>query len=267
MVQTLTTTGLDGIGIRATDRGSGPAVLVVHGGLDDGASWQQVAEALTPSPATRRRVITLHRRQYRLDLPGSGWSITEEAADVVALAAVAAAPVLLVGHSSGAVVALEALVAAPDAFAGAVLYEPPLHTRHAEWAAQIARARRARTTAGAMTIFLRDIVRLPAWQAVPAAAAIAAVPRMRELAPRQIDDADAINRLGVRLDAYSRITAPVLLLGGERSPRHLLDRMSELAEHLPASATVVLDGQGHGAHVGAPQRVAAVIESHASVVL
>jgi hypothetical protein len=42
--------------------------------------------------------------------------------------------------------------------------------------------------------------------------------RMRALAPRQIDDAAAINQLGVRLDAYARIEVPTVLLGGDRSP-------------------------------------------------
>jgi alpha-beta hydrolase superfamily lysophospholipase len=36
--------------------------------------------------------------------------------------------VALAGHSSGAVVALEALAAEPGVFAGAVLYEPPVAT-------------------------------------------------------------------------------------------------------------------------------------------
>ncbi|MEJ3652598.1 alpha/beta hydrolase [Actinomycetes bacterium KLBMP 9759] len=268
MLRTLATTAPDGTTIRASDQGTGTAVLVVHGGLDDGRSWHRVAARL----AARHRVVLLHRRQYRLDLAGPtdpagpGWSVADEVQDVVAVAATIGAPVLLVGHSSGAVVALEALVAAPEAFAGAVLYEPPLHVEEAEWDERIARARRARSTAGAMTIFLRDVVGIRPWQAVLAGLAIATVPPIRKLAPRQLDDADAINRLGVRLDAYAGITTPVVLLGGSRSPRHLLDRLAALAEVLPGSRTVVLDGQGHGANTQAPRRVAAVIEDLAGEV-
>lgn len=257
MARKFVTTRPDGVEIRALEEGAGPAVLVVPPGLDDGTSWQAVAERL----AGRHRVVRLHRRQYRTDL-ASGWSIAQEADDVIALAEALAEPAYLVGHSSGAVVALEAMAAAPARFTGAVLYEPPLHLRPAEWDAPIAMARSARSLAGKMTIFLRDIVLLPAWQAMPAAIAVTAIPRMRRLVSRQIDDAVAINELGVRLAAYARIELPVVLLGGTRSPRHLLDRLAALGGVLPDATTVMLDGQGHGAHARAPQRVAEVIGSH-----
>jgi pimeloyl-ACP methyl ester carboxylesterase len=69
--------------------------------------------------------VRLHRRQYRLDIKRA-CSIAQEAEDVLAIARVIGDPVLLVGHSSGGVVALEALAALPSTFAGAVLYEPPV---------------------------------------------------------------------------------------------------------------------------------------------
>src|SRR5690242_1941216 len=47
-------------------------------------------------------------------------------AEVNAAAASPGVQPIIVGHSSGAVVALEALVAAPGHYSGAVLYEPPL---------------------------------------------------------------------------------------------------------------------------------------------
>jgi pimeloyl-ACP methyl ester carboxylesterase len=53
-------------------------------------------------------------------------SIAHEVDDVAAVAALLNGPRLLVGHSSGAVVALEALAASPSMFAGAVVYEPPV---------------------------------------------------------------------------------------------------------------------------------------------
>ena len=47
-----------------------------------------------------------------------------EASDVLAAGAAAGELILLVGHSSGAVVALEAALASPPRFAGLVLCEP-----------------------------------------------------------------------------------------------------------------------------------------------
>jgi alpha-beta hydrolase superfamily lysophospholipase len=46
--------------------------------------------------------------------------------EVLAVAAAAGEPVVLAGHSSGAVVALEAALASPAQVAGMVLYEPPV---------------------------------------------------------------------------------------------------------------------------------------------
>ena len=56
---------------------------------------------------------------------------------------------------------------------------------------------------------------------------------MRSFVPRQIDDTEAINLLGNRLDAYASITAPVLLLTGARTPAHLRERTDRLAAVLP----------------------------------
>jgi pimeloyl-ACP methyl ester carboxylesterase len=118
----ITAQAADGSSVRAFDEGRGPVVLILHGGMDDGTSWRRVAGRLVP----RFRVVRLHRRQYRLDLKtGSACTMADEVEHVTALVHAIGQPMVVVGHSSGAVLALEALVAVPSAFAGAVLYEPP----------------------------------------------------------------------------------------------------------------------------------------------
>jgi pimeloyl-ACP methyl ester carboxylesterase len=257
----------DGVEVRAVAQGDGPRILIVHGGHDDGSSWRRVAELLSP----RWRVVGLHRRQYRLDLAASlPCSIAREADDVLTLAEAVGGPVVLVGHSSGGVVALEALVRSPSRFAGAVLYEPPVHLRPREWDAALTRiaalAARGRITA-AMRVHLRDIVRLPGPIAWLAALGLTASSKLRALAPHQIDDDAAINDLGVRLDAYGRIDVPTVLLGGDRSPAHLTERLDALSRTVPGAVKVVLRGQGHVANVRAPGEVARVIEDLASRVV
>jgi pimeloyl-ACP methyl ester carboxylesterase len=265
----LTTTSADGTEVRATDQGQGPVILIVHPGLDDGRSWDRVAARL----AGRFRVVRPHRRRYRLDLTGDPpCSIAQEATDVLAVAEEVGEPVLLVGHSSGAVVALEALVASPAAFGGAVLYEPPLVIGPSlggdSPAVQRAQAAVAAGRPGrAMAIFLRDIVQLHPLEARLAGVLVAIDRRLRALAPRQIDDVAAINQLGVRLDAYAAIDVPVVLLGGDRSPTHLGERLDALAAVLPHAERVVLHDQGHDAHRNAPEEVARVVETLADKVL
>lgn len=265
----ITATSADSTTVRAADDGRRPVILVLHPGLDDGSSWKRVATRL----AARYRVVRLHRRPYRLDLPSDPRSsVAREVEDVLAVTAVVGGLVLLVGHSSGAVVALEVLVASPSTFAGAVLYEPPLVIGPTLGGEAFQRARRA-LAAGkpgkAMAIFVRDIVRVRggAWAAPLVQLFVSVHPRYRAFAPRQIDEVEAIDRLGVRLDAYAEITVPVCLLGGDRSPRHLGERLDALARVLPRAERVVLRGQGHTAHVRARSQVAHVMELFADKVL
>ncbi|MFC9618540.1 alpha/beta fold hydrolase [Streptomyces sp. NPDC056930] len=88
-----------------------------------------------------------------------------EAADIVAVAGLLKPPVLLVGHSSGAVAALEAALLAPFAFAGLFLHEPPMPTRELVAGLAGVRARAALDAddpVEAVRIHRRDIVRMPA---------------------------------------------------------------------------------------------------------
>lgn len=203
----ITTTSADGTNVRAIDEGQGRVILVLHPGLDDGKSWSKVAARL----AKGYRVVRLHRRRYRLDIT-SPCSIADEVDDVLAVAKLIGEPMLVVGHSSGGVVALEALAASRSTFAGAVVYEPPI------------------------------LIGAPEWR-------------------------EPVEQAKVRLDAYARIEVPTVLLGGERSPAHLSERIEALARALPRADKVVLPGQGHDAHVKAPDAVARVIEAVAGRVL
>lgn len=263
----ITTTSADGTSIRAFEDGQGPAILVLHPGMDDGKSWSRVAARLSK----RFRVVRLHRRQYRLDIAtGSPCMIAQEVDDVLAVVKLIDEPVLVVGHSSGAVVALEGLVASPSSFSGAVVYEPPIVIGPPLGGEALERARAA-VAAGrvgkAIEIFSRDIVGVPAVLAWLGGLLVAVVPRYRAFVPRQLDDTEAIDRLGVRLDAYASIGVPTVLLGGDRSPAHLRERLDALERAMPCVERVVLHGQGHGAHQMAPDPVAHVIEAHADKVL
>lgn len=266
-----TTTSADGTDVRVHDEGRGPVILLVGPGLDDGTRTAKLAGVL----ATRFRVLRLHRRQYRLDLKAAGGpcSIAREVEDVLAVAAAVGEPVIVYGHSSGGVVALEALAASPSSFAGAVVFEPaavigaPLAGARGEVITRSRAALAAGRPGTALTIFMRDTVGLPPWQAWPAGALTALVPRYRRLVPAQIDDLDALDHLGVRLDVYARITVPTLLLGGDRSPAHLADRLDAIAHVMTHAERVVMRGRDHGADLKAPKQVARVIATFADKVL
>ena len=96
---------------------------------------------------------------------------------------------------------------------------------------------------------------------------VAVVPRLGRMVARQLDDVAAIDHLGVRLDVYAGIEVPTILLGGDRSPRQLAQRLDALERVVPRAERVVLHGQAHVAHRTAPKKVAHVIEAHSDKVM
>lgn len=162
---------------------------------------------------------------------------------------------------------MEALVAAPGVFAGAVLYEPPVTIADEPWDEPLGRANAA-LDAGrpgeAMRIFAADIVKIPGWQARLGGMLVGWIPRYRAMAAGQLHDAKAIYELGVRLDAYRAVDAPVTLLSGSRSPAHLAERIDALLAAIPDAEKVVLDGQGHTSNRRDPRRLAQIIEDFAA---
>lgn len=251
------TKSADGTTAVATVEGSGPGILIVHPGLDDGAAWRKVTDIL----AEHFTVLNIVRRQYRDDIRGPV-SIADEAADVAAICDSWQQPVLVVGHSSGGVVALEALAARPDVFIGGVVYEPPVDIGQpigGESLEHAVQAIASNQPGKAIQIFTRDMVGLPAFQSRIIRIFVGLSPRLKRLAPGQIADNVAMRDLGMRLETYAGIELPVLLIGGDHSPAHLGERLDVLARTIPNTERVLLDGQGHSANQRAPRELAAAI--------
>jgi pimeloyl-ACP methyl ester carboxylesterase len=189
-------------------------------------------------------VLRFDRRPYRV--PGGAGpaeTMQNEVSDVLAIAAFAGDPLLLVGYSSGAVVALEAALASPSAFAGMVLYEPPVAVTALD----------AGDPGLAMQIHLREIVQAPGYlvRLLPLIGPFWR--RMTAFAPGQISADIALESLGVGIGRYAHLGVPALLLGGAKSPEYLHVRLDALAHVLPCvESVVILSGQGHIANARAP---------------
>lgn len=250
----------DGIDVRFAQEGNGPVILIVHGGLSDESPWAKVAHHL----ASDYTVVRIRRRLYRTDIPAEPvTSIAREVDDITALTDTFDAPGLIVGHSSGAIIALEALVQNPKAFSAAVLYEPPVVlSGQIGKPDTVARARAAQASGHlgrALSIFLSESVQIPRPLARLAGVMTRFHPDLRQFGPRQIDDNDALDRLGRRIEAYAKIPTPTLFLVGTRSPAHLGERTRVLAAAMPNASIEVLTGQGHRGHLRAPRRLAQLI--------
>jgi pimeloyl-ACP methyl ester carboxylesterase len=256
-------------------------MLILHPGMNTPKSYEKVAARL----ARRYQVIRLHRRQYRLDLKmdplrGSPCTVAEEVEHVLAIVKAVGEPVLLFGHSSGGTIALEALVASPSSFVGGMIYEPALVLGSADglhlaedWIEHegevgegLRRARQALANGQpgrAIGIFTQVIAGWPGFLANTAGALTALFPAYRQLIPCQIDDLEAMERLGIRLDAYSKLNLPVAMVCGERSPDCNKEMVAAVGNVLPRGERVDLRGQGHGGHVRDPKQLADVMETFA----
>jgi pimeloyl-ACP methyl ester carboxylesterase len=264
----ITTTSADGTDVRVYDEGQGPAIVMLGPGLDDGTRCKKIAAIL----AERFRVVRLHRRQYRLDLKadpelgGSPCTVAQEVEDVLAVVRAIGEPVVLYGHSDGGVVALEALAASPSSFAGAVIFEPAAVVER-PWSGedgQVLKQARTALAAGrpgkAMAIFSHGAVGLPRWQALLVGMSVALIPKYRRLVPAQLDSLEAMDGLGVRLDAYAKIEVPAVLLSGDRSPPNI-ERLDAIERVMPHTERVVMHKRDHGADVKHPKQVAAIIQT------
>ena len=115
-----------GVALNVVERGTGPAVLLVHGLASDAETMAPVAEAL----ASDARVIAYDRRGYGASgapEPYHGTTVEEQAEDAAALLrALNADPALLCGDGFGALVALDLAKRYGALVDGLVLSNPPL---------------------------------------------------------------------------------------------------------------------------------------------
>jgi pimeloyl-ACP methyl ester carboxylesterase len=279
----LTTTSADGTNVQAIDEGQGRPIILVGPGFD----YQATQNARLAKELVKDfRVLRLLRRQYRVDLKTDGKrgrpraTAAREVADIEAVVnAIGGGPVLLYGPSSGAVIALEALVASPYLYAGAVVFEPaavidadaPSGGKNREILDECWRLIESGKNAKAVSKVLTGPIRMNPLPARLAGLSMAAVKRYRALIPCQINDCELMDEVGVRLDAYATIQIPVIMLGGEinpdrpttsnpnKNPAHIGERLNAVTKVLPNAEEVIMHGQSHSAHRRAPKEVAQVI--------
>ncbi|TDQ00587.1 alpha/beta fold hydrolase [Labedaea rhizosphaerae] len=224
--------------------GVGPRLLCVGGAFSGRTLWDGLIACLPGVP-----VHVVERRGHGLsaDRPGSGPA--DEVADVHAVLREIGEPVVLVGHSSGALLALRAAVDAP-LVRGVVAYEPPPPPPIAGVEDRLRALLAAGDRAGAVTRFLVDAVGMPERLA-----------RARLTAPGAESDLAMAHTLvhDVQLAEESvpaEPSNPVLLLLGDQSPPRMADHLHAVAQRLPHAVVRSLPGQAHFALTAAPELIA-----------
>jgi pimeloyl-ACP methyl ester carboxylesterase len=104
--------------------GEGPPLVLLHGVTRRGADW----DPLVPVLSSRWRVIAPDQRGHGDSPRGSRYLVTDYAADAVRMVEQELeVPVVIFGHSLGAMVAAAVAAALPDLVRGIVLEDPPFH--------------------------------------------------------------------------------------------------------------------------------------------
>jgi pimeloyl-ACP methyl ester carboxylesterase len=262
----------DGTTIGYRQIGSGPGLVLVHGGLMTSSNFRVLAEALSD----RFTVSVPDRRGRGLSgrtPPTSG--LCTEVDDIRAVVQVTGSDRLF-GLSSGAVICLYAALRIPS-ISQVALYEPPLSTQALAWAPRYDSEVRRGRLADAFISILKGtgddarLAKLPRFVLRPLIALAIAGQR------RQTDDGTSLADLvptmrldiAVVADALADPPSPrdlsseVLLLGGQRSVPYLRATLDHLQATIPQARRIELEGVGHIAADNrvAPKAVAAVLRT------
>jgi pimeloyl-ACP methyl ester carboxylesterase len=242
------------------DRGSGPAIVLIHGLTFSRRTWTPVADALLP----RHRVIAV-------DLPGHGES-DGSAADPRAvvdrlhatLTALHVHRPVVVGHSAGALMATGYASAYPTS--GVVNVDQPLLVAaFAALVQQFAAAFRGPDFHAAFAPFERSIGvdRLPE----PERTRVARTRDVRQdvvLDHWQLPLMTPPDALQVTVDAMlDAITVPYLYVSGEELPPPVREH---LQVHLQQPQIEIWPGLGHVLHLAEPKRFASLVADFAAAV-
>lgn len=243
----------DGTEIGAIEVGSGRPVVFVHGAWNWHGHWMRVAEHIADS----HTCWVMDRRGRGSSSDGDDYSFDCEIEDIGAVLDEAGTDAALVGHSSGAIYALE--TANRQRVESLVLYEPPL--RWAEGGHPDEMVERVRTLVDASKpeeaaeMFFREEGRL----GEDDLAALKARPvwgRMVGLAPLCVREWDAILDAGLSVDRYQEMSTPTLLFAGGDNLDHAGMATEALSATLPDVRVSVLEGHRHRAHLEDPTLVA-----------
>jgi pimeloyl-ACP methyl ester carboxylesterase len=232
--------------------GSGPSLVIVPGALGLAMDWSFVAGAL----GNQVTCYPIDRRGKGRSGLGSGYSVEAEAADVKAVLDAAGPEACLLGHSSGALIALETARRYP--VKQLVIYEPPFYFRGPEVDSLMARYNaklNAQDSDAAIELLSRDELKMtdeqiafmrstPVWEI------------LKSLAPTFPAEWEAIWKFDPQVKNYKGLSMPVLFMTGSMTENNPSYPTKELIDLLPNTRKVVIPGQGHMAHLAAPDFIA-----------
>ncbi|MEO6981324.1 MAG: alpha/beta hydrolase [Mucilaginibacter sp.] len=250
----------DGTEIGYYSLGSGPGLVIVHGSLRSAADYGMLGECL----AETFTVHIINRRGRGNSGPqGDDYSFEREVADVTAVLKNTGSS-LLFGHSFGGTVALEVGLSGYHLQKLAV-YEPAISIENSIPLNTLPEIKQALTSqdhqkafAGIMNVISNGTV--PENQLPDFALAMSRYPvwpylcSLLETVPAEII---AVHNADNTHPKYSAVKTPTLFLNGSKSPPQLATQTGLLANVVPHSKTVQIEGARHsGPDIDAPVEIA-----------
>jgi pimeloyl-ACP methyl ester carboxylesterase len=244
-------TSKDGTPIAYHRAGAGAPLVLVHGTGGAAARWVP----LLPALAQQFQVYAVDRRGRGDSGDAADYAIEREFEDIAAVISAIDEPVTVLGHSYGAICALEAALLVSN-LRRLILYEPPIaletEAEPSPTADRLQALLDAGDREGVLTTFLTDVVLMPpdelalfrsspAWPARLAAA---------HTLPRELR---ALAGYRFRPDRFTTMAAPTLLLLGGDSPAFFEASIAAVRAALPFNRVAVLPGQQHIAMDTAPE--------------
>ena len=240
----------DGVEISVQKAGSGPALLLIHGSLLNGAiSWG----AVLPKLAERFTVYAMDRRGRAPSGDAKEYSITIESDDIAAVVDAISGSVIVLAHSYGALASLEALDRLKTV-SHLILYEPPVTLQSAETdiVANMDRALEAGDRERLVITFLRDQVRVPPDRVTKLASSpIWSI--ILQISPTLPREARAVITYRPSIERLANWKTPTTMLLGSETSGPLRDAAFFVRDAIPGCRMVILEGQGHGANLDAPE--------------
>jgi pimeloyl-ACP methyl ester carboxylesterase len=239
-----TTRSADGTSIAFDRQGDGPALVLVVGAFCDRATSETLATLLAP----HFTVLRYDRRGRGSSGDTAPYGVRREIEDLGAVVAAAGDPAFVFGHSSGAALALEAVIAGLPV-TRLVVYEPPYivegtRTRPARLADRVSQLLVADEPSEAAELFLLEGPRTPP-EVVTMMKGAPLWSRFEALAHTLPYDLAILGDQRVPAERLATIDVPTLVLSGAESPRWAREAVEAVAAALPNREQLVLEGQTH----------------------
>ena len=254
-------TSADGTTIAFDLLGSGAPVIMVVGAFNTRATTSLLAAALQD----RFTILNYDRRGRGDSGDTPPYSVEREIEDLDALIGEAGGSAAVFGYSSGATLALKAAAHGLE-ISKLALYDPPFlvddsHPRPpADLPEQLSQLVSAGRRGDAVELFQTKAVGIPEDVVVQMRHAPFR-PGLEAIAHTLVYEATIIGDLTLPTDLIAAITAPTLVIDGEKSPPTMDGAARVLVETLPNGQRRTLAGEGHDI---SPDVTAAVLEEFLS---